>query len=94
LYAARTPIIYLMSSTGHTHSILSEAVHAYMNESGEGHHEDVMRAFFRHHVGNIGELLPPVLAIAERSSRGSNRSLSAALREANSIMLVSLIYGS
>jgi nuclear pore complex protein Nup133 len=56
-----------------------------MNESGE---EDIMRAFFRTQVGNIGEILPPVLAIAERHSRGLGRDTSTAILEANRIILV------
>jgi nuclear pore complex protein Nup133 len=84
-------VIHLKGSTGHTHSILNEAVYTYMNERGEGNHEDVMRAFFRHHVGSIGELLPPILEIMERPSHGSGRSLSVALPEANSIVLVSFL---
>jgi hypothetical protein len=78
-------VAHLRDSTGSPHSILTEVVHTYMNESGE---EDIMRAFFRTQVGNIGEILPPVLAIAERHSRGLGRDTSTAIPEASRIILV------
>jgi nuclear pore complex protein Nup133 len=60
----------------------------YMNEVGEGHHEDIMRAFFRQKAGSIGGLLPVILTTVEGSSSKTRSSL-AALSEANSTVLVS-----
>jgi nuclear pore complex protein Nup133 len=60
-----------------------------MNEVGEGHHEDIVRAFFRYRVGDIGNLLSHVWEITRKSSYEFGRSLSAALPEANRIVIVS-----
>lgn len=60
-----------------------------MSELEEGHHEDVMRAFFRLHVGDIGRLLPYVAEITTKSAHEMGRSLEALLPEANRIVLVS-----
>lgn len=60
-----------------------------MNEVGEGHHEDVVRAFFRYKVRDLGNLLPHVVEITRISAHELGRSLSASLPEANSIVLVS-----
>ena len=78
----------MTNSTGHSHSVLSEAVHTYMHSIGENYHEDVMRAFFRLRASDIGKLLTYVMAIVERSSHERGRSLSNALPEANMIILV------
>ena len=78
----------LVDSTGHSHSVLSEAVHVYMYTIGEGHHEDVMRAFFRTRASDIYQLLPHVIDIVERATHERGRSLSNALPEANMIVLV------
>jgi nuclear pore complex protein Nup133 len=73
---------------GHVHSVLNEAVFAYMNEVGEGHHEDFLRAFFRLRVGDIGDLVPRVTDIIMQTMRDTGRSLSTMLPEANEIILV------
>jgi nuclear pore complex protein Nup133 len=78
----------MINSTGHSHSVLSEAVHTYMHSIGEAYHEDVMRAFFRLRASDIGQLLPYAKVIVERSTHERGRSLSNALPEANSIILV------
>jgi nuclear pore complex protein Nup133 len=77
-------------SAGATHSVLNEAIFAYMNEVGEGHHDDIARAFFRYRAGDIGNLLPHVMEITRKSAYELGRSLSAALPETNRIVLVSL----
>lgn len=78
-----------MYSAGAAHSVLHEAIFAYMNEVGEGHHEDIVRAFFRFRIGDIGNLLPRVMEITRKSAYELGRSLSTALPEANRIVLVS-----
>jgi nuclear pore complex protein Nup133 len=61
-----------------------------MHTIGEGHYEDVMRAFFRTRASDIYQLLPHVMDIVERSTHERGRSLSNALPEANMIVLVRL----
>lgn len=59
-----------------------------MSEIGNGHHEDVMRSFFRSYVGDIGKLLKKVADIVNEESRSSGRNLIAILPEANRIVVV------
>lgn len=61
-----------------------------MNEVGEGHHEDIVRAFFRFRVADIGALLPYVVDIIRKSAHELGRSLSVSLPEANHVVLVVL----
>ena len=61
-----------------------------MNRVGEGHHEDIVRAFFRFKVADIGALLPYVMDIIPKSTHELGRSLSVALPEANRVVLVVL----
>lgn len=77
-----------MCREGATYSILNEAIYAYMDEIGEGQHDDVVRAFFRYKVGDIGNLLPHIGEITRKSAYELGRSLSASLPEANRIVLV------
>ncbi|PSR74094.1 hypothetical protein PHLCEN_2v10050 [Hermanssonia centrifuga] len=77
-------------AAGHKHSVLTEAVYILMNEAGEGHHEDLMRAFFRLRVQDIGALLPHVLEIVRRSSYEITHSLTDTIPQANEIILTIL----
>jgi len=83
-------LIDMWHSSGATHSVLNEAIFAYMNEVAEGHHDDIVRAFFRYRVGDIGNLFSHVMEITRKSAYELGRSLSVALPEANRIVLVSL----
>ena len=74
-------------------SVLKDAVISYMDEIGDGPHEDVMRAFFRYHVADIAKLLKKVLDIVHASSTASNSNLLHILPEANRVVLVSLVIG-
>lgn len=47
-------------NAGHSEQLLVQSVIAYMENSDEGHHEDIMRAFFRLQTREIGDLLPYV----------------------------------
>src|ERR1700720_1695482 len=78
-----------LCSAGATHSVLNEAIFVYMNEIGQGHHEDTVRVFFKSRVGDIGNLLPHVMKIARKSAYELGRNLSTVLPEANRIILVS-----
>ena len=69
-------------------SVLKDAVISYMEEIGDGPHEDVMRAFFRYHVTDIAKLLKKVLDVVH-ASRAASSTFSAILSEANRVVLVS-----
>lgn len=61
-----------------------------MNDIGEGHHEDIVRAFFRFKVAEIAVLLPYVVDIIRKSAHELGRDLSVSLPEANRVVLVVL----
>jgi len=75
--------------TSASHSVLKDAVVSYMEEIGDGPHEDVMRAFFRYHVADIAKLLKEVLDVVHASSTAANSNLPHILPEANRVVLVS-----
>lgn len=52
----------LENSGGSRERPLVEAVYAYMQKSGEGHHEDIMRAYFRLQVRVVWERIDIALA--------------------------------
>ncbi|KAL0946843.1 hypothetical protein HGRIS_013011 [Hohenbuehelia grisea] len=49
------------------HSVLHDAVHEYMTGINQAYHEDVMRAFFRLHVANIGKLVKKVDVVVQEA---------------------------
>ena len=69
---------------------MTEAVYAYMKDTGEGHHDDFMRAFFRLRVHDIGEITSWILPILNRvrAEAPSLPALGPTLAEANRIILV------
>ena len=69
-------------------SVLKGAVISYMEEIGDGPHEDVMRAFFRYHVADIAKLLKKVLDVVHASKVASS-TFPPILSEANRVVLVS-----
>ncbi|KAG6898380.1 hypothetical protein C0992_009055 [Termitomyces sp. T32_za158] len=71
-------------------SILNDAVHVYMQGINEGHHEDVIRAFFRLRVADIGRLISKVGDAATQAARLSQRDIVEFLPEANRIVLTAL----
>jgi hypothetical protein len=79
-----------INSSGHRRSILNEAVYAYMNDVGERHHEDFMRAFFRLSVRDVGELLGWIMHLLSRLERetANVQNMVPALCEANKATLV------
>ncbi|CAL1704556.1 unnamed protein product [Somion occarium] len=77
-------------SSGHARNVLSEAVYHYMTEVGEGHHEDLMRAFFRLKVDGLGDILPKVLSVVRESAHDLTRSLLDAVPQANEVVLTIL----
>ena len=70
-------------------SVLKDAVVSYMEEIGDGPHEDVMRAFFRYHVADIAKLLKKVLEVVHASSMATSSTFPLILSEANRVVLVS-----
>ena len=60
----------------------------YMTSVNEGYHEDVLRAFFRIKVHDLGALLPRVLEVVRRSVYEITQSLTENLPQANEIILV------
>jgi hypothetical protein len=72
-------------------SILNDAVYVYMTDIGEGHHEDVIRTFFRNRVGDIGQLIRKVPHVIAKASQESGHSLADFLPEANQIVLVRVL---
>lgn len=69
-------------STGPTQCVLIDAVEAFMHDVDDAEHEDLMRAFFRLRVGDIGKVLRKV---SEVSTRGRELPV---LAQANHIVLV------
>jgi nuclear pore complex protein Nup133 len=65
-----------------------------MEEIGDVHHEDVMRAFFRSRVSEIGKLIKQVSEVAMRAPAESGIRLEQLLPEMNQIVLVSYIAAS
>jgi len=78
-------------STNPDHSILNDAVHAYMEQIGEGHHEDVLRTFFRSRIADIGNIIEKVVAITNEASVATGHDEIVFLPEANRIILVSTL---
>ncbi|THH12017.1 hypothetical protein EW145_g257 [Phellinidium pouzarii] len=69
LYAAQQLwLLYCQRvNAGSSEHILLEAVVTYMENSDEGHHEDIMRALFRLQTREIGSLLPYVKLVTEET---------------------------
>ncbi|KAJ7219294.1 hypothetical protein GGX14DRAFT_591296, partial [Mycena pura] len=67
-------------------SVLNEVIELYMDRIGEDHHEDVVRAFFRRHVGDIGVLLSRVADVTAKLAQSSGRDLHELLPEANRVI--------
>ncbi|GLB34911.1 putative non-repetitive/WGA-negative nucleoporin C-terminal [Lyophyllum shimeji] len=77
-------------ATNPTHSVLNDAVYAYMEEIGQGHYEDVMRAFFRFRVADIGLLIRKIGEAAAQAARLTGRDMIEFLPEANRALLTVL----
>lgn len=59
-----------------------------MEQIGEAEHDDVMRAFFRLKIGDIGRLIKKVAQITTQASRATGRNMIEFLAEANRVVLV------
>ncbi|TEB36359.1 hypothetical protein FA13DRAFT_1727949 [Coprinellus micaceus] len=71
-------------------TVLNDCVHAYMAELGELKHEDVMRAFFRTRVAELGRLIRKVAEVIKMSAEQTKRDVYQLLPEANQIVIVTL----
>lgn len=74
-------------STNPQFSVLNDAAHEHMAEIGEGGHEDVLRAFFRFRVADIGRLIKKVKDTATAAARNTGRNIVDFLPEANRIVI-------
>jgi nuclear pore complex protein Nup133 len=61
-----------------------------MQEIGDASYEDVVRAFFRSHVGDIGHLLKKVVDTVVTVSKSAAGNVHSLLPEANRIVVVRL----
>lgn len=59
-----------------------------MNDIGEGHHEDSLRAFLRLRVRDLGGLLPHVAELVRRSLSEMTGRSTQVIPQANQIVLV------
>ncbi|KAF9265417.1 methyltransferase type 11 [Marasmius fiardii PR-910] len=73
-----------------SHSVLNDAVYLYMSSLGEGAQDDYMRAFFRTHVGVLGDLIKKIPDITLNAAQETNRGVAELLPEANSVLLTVL----
>lgn len=60
-----------------------------MGELRDGVHEDVMRVFFRSHIGDIGRLLKKVVDLVNAAAKSPTGNVNALLPEANRVVVVS-----
>ncbi|KAH9966798.1 Non-repetitive/WGA-negative nucleoporin C-terminal-domain-containing protein [Russula dissimulans] len=92
LYAAQQLWLRLNETIlhGRSYVILSEAVYGYMNQVGEGNHDDLMRAFFRLRIADIGKLLPHVRDGTRRLLGDVPANIRDILSEANGVVLTIL----
>ncbi|KAI0331109.1 hypothetical protein GY45DRAFT_1322812 [Cubamyces sp. BRFM 1775] len=75
---------------GISDDVLHQAVYRYMNEIGEGHHEDSLRAFLRLRVRDLGGLLPHVAELVRRSLSEMTGRSTQVIPQANQIVLTIL----
>ena len=75
-------------STSPSRSVLKDAVVAFMEEIGDTSHEDVMRAFFRFHIGDLGRLLKKVGDIINAVAKSPSGNVQQLLPEANRVVVV------
>ncbi|KAH9900978.1 Non-repetitive/WGA-negative nucleoporin C-terminal-domain-containing protein [Cubamyces lactineus] len=75
---------------GLSDEVLHQAVYRYMNDIGEGHHEDSLRAFLRLRVRDLGGLLPHVAELVRRSLSEMNGRSTQVIPQANQIVLTIL----
>lgn len=88
-FVAESRLTLNLISTSPEHSILVDTVLAYMNDTDDQYHEDVIRAFFRYRTQEIGKLLGRIYDQVTTASQNLDHDTAGSLSEANSIVLVS-----
>jgi len=63
-----------------------------MEDIGDTSHEDVVRAFFRSHIGDLGRLLKKVGDIINAVAKSPSGNLQPLLPEANRVVVVWFLY--
>nr|GAT53189.1 methyltransferase type 11 [Mycena chlorophos] len=71
-------------------SVLTEAVEQYMDSIEEGHHEDLVRAFFRMRISDLGVVLSQIPDVTAKLAQTSGRDIRERLPEANRVVLTVL----
>ncbi|PBL03649.1 hypothetical protein ARMGADRAFT_1095393 [Armillaria gallica] len=78
-------------STSHpSHSVLHDTVLSYMSDIQEGHHEDVIRTFFRIRIADIGILIQRIPDITLKLAQATGGNTGEFIAEANRIVLTVL----
>ncbi|KAK0500496.1 hypothetical protein EDD18DRAFT_1307884 [Armillaria luteobubalina] len=76
-------------STSHpSHSVLHDTVLSYMGDIQEGHHEDVIRTFFRIRIADIGILIQRIPDITLKLAQATGGNTGEFIAEANRIVLI------
>ncbi|KAI0035097.1 hypothetical protein K488DRAFT_44136 [Vararia minispora EC-137] len=75
---------------GHRRSVVNDAIIAYMFKIGEGHHEDLVRAFFRLHVTDLGRLVPYIWETTRDMERRRSTDRAMVLSESGTAILTIL----
>ncbi|KAK0204765.1 hypothetical protein DFS33DRAFT_1322617 [Desarmillaria ectypa] len=79
-----------LSSSHPSHSVLHDTVLSYMSDIQEGHHEDVIRTFFRIRVADIGILIQRIPDITLKLAQATGGNTGGFIAEANRIVLTVL----
>ncbi|KAG7451103.1 uncharacterized protein BT62DRAFT_882814 [Guyanagaster necrorhizus] len=79
-----------LSASHPSHSVLHDTVLSYMNDIQEGHHEDVIRTFFRIHVADIGILIQRTPDITLKLAQATGGNTGEFIAEANRVVLTVL----
>ena len=69
--------------------MLHDTVLSYMSDIQEGHHEDVIRTFFRIRIADIGILIQRIPDITLKLAQATGGNTGEFIAEANRIVLVS-----
>ncbi|THH17812.1 hypothetical protein EW146_g3080 [Bondarzewia mesenterica] len=92
LYAAQQlwPRLNRFPGAGRSYGVLNDAIVKFMYNTGEGHHDDLMRAFFRLRIHDLGKLLPYVADFTRRSLNEAPEAAGDILSESNNVLLTML----
>ncbi|KAF7294905.1 Methyltransferase type 11 [Mycena indigotica] len=71
-------------------SVFNEVIELYMESIGEGHHEDLVRAFFRLRVSDLGVVLSQISDVTAKLAQNSGRDIRELIPEANRVISTAL----